>query len=171
MGEKEKLTNIQGVYALLKRILELSKSFTKLYIHCVWSTKNRSQILNNNVREKLFAHIRDNCIKKDITILEINGYTDHVHLLIDLNPTMPVAEAVNLIKGESSHWINENKLFPGHFSWQKRYSAFSVSHSVKGKVINYIRNQENHHRTMSYMDEIKKFYQEFGMEFKEEYLV
>lgn len=102
--------------------------------------------------------------------MEINGYTDHIHLLIDLNPSMPLAEAVNLIKGESSHWINENKLIPGHFNWQKRYSAFSVSKSVKGKVINYIRNQENHHRKLSYLDEVKKFYKEFGIEFREEYL-
>ncbi len=90
---------------------------------------------------------------------------DHVNLLIDLNPAMSLAETINLIKGESSHWLNENIIVHGHFKWQKRYSAFSVSYSVKGKVINYIRNQKTHHRKISYLDEIKKFYHEYGITF------
>ena len=110
----------------------MRKSFTILYIHCVWSTKNREKILNAHVRNKIFQHIKENCLKKEITLLEINGCADHIHLLIDLNPAMSLSEAINLIKGESSHWINENNIIPGHFSWQKRYSAFSVSNSVKG---------------------------------------
>ena len=143
----------------------MRKSFTKLYIHCVWSTKNREKTLSEDVREKLFAHIRENCSSKNITLLELNGYWDHVHLLIDLNPAVSLAETINLIKGESSHWLNENSLVPGHFKWQKRYSAFSVGLSVKGKVINYIRNQEAHHRKSSYLEEIKKFYREYGIAF------
>ena len=145
----------------------MRKSFTKLYIHCVWSTKNREKTLSKDIREKLFAHIRENCSSKNITLLELNGYWDHIHLLIDLNPAVSLAETVNLIKGESSHWLNENNIVPGHFKWQKRYSAFSVSRSVKGRVINYIRNQETHHRTLSYLEEIKKFYREYGIAFDE----
>jgi len=145
----------------------MRRSFTKLYIHCIWSTKNREKNLTDDVREKLFAHIRENCSTKNITLLEINGYLDHVHLLIDLNPAMSLAETINLLKGESSHWVNENNLVPGHFKWQKRYSAFSVSNSVKGEVINYILNQERHHKKMSYLDEIKRFYQKYGIAFDE----
>ncbi len=143
----------------------MTKSFTKLYIHCVWSTKNRDNILKKSFRQKLFNHIRKNCADKKITLLAINGFTDHIHLLIDLHPTMPLAEAINLIKGESSHWINENKLIPGHFGWQKRYSAFSVSLSVLNKVTHYIQNQERHHEKLTYLEEIKKFYNEFGIAF------
>ena len=145
----------------------MKKSFTKLYVHCVWSTKNREKILTKPLRKKMFAHVKENCIKKEITLLEINGHSDHVHLLLDLHPTMSLAEVVNLVKGESSHWINENKLVLGHFNWQKRYSAFSVSPSVVEKVVNYIRNQEKHHQKLSYLEEIKKFYKEAGIEFEE----
>jgi len=145
----------------------MRKSLTKLYIHCIWSTKNRERILNTESRKKIFSHIEKNCLKKDINLLEINGYTDHVHILIDLNPAMSLADAINLIKGESSHWINENNIIPGGFKWQKRYSAFSVSNSIKVKVINYVRNQETHHKEISYLDEVKKFYKEFEIEFYE----
>ncbi len=145
----------------------MKKSFTKLYVHCVWSTKNREKILTKPLRKKLFAHIKENCVKKEITLLEINGHNDHVHFLLDLHPTMSLAEVVNLVKGESSHWINENKLALGHFNWQKRYSAFSVSPSVVEKVVNYIRNQEEHHQKLSYLEELKKFYKEAGIEFEE----
>jgi len=80
--------------------------------------------------------------------LAINGEADHIHRLIDLNPSISLARVVSLIKSESSHWIKENNLLPGHFNWQKRYSAFSVSNSVKGKVINHIENQEERHRKL-----------------------
>jgi putative transposase len=148
----------------------MRKSFTKLYIHCVWSTKKREKILNKDARGKIFAHIQRNCRKKDITLLAINGFIDHIHLLIDLNPAMSIAEAVNLIKGESSHWINENKIIHGDFRWQKRYSAFTVSYSVKQKVISYIRNQEAHHQGLRYLDELKKFYKDAEIKFDEKIL-
>lgn len=170
MGIIDKKLKISGRLRPYEKKIIMRKSFTKLYIHSVWSTKNREKILNTNVRNKIFEHIKENCLKKEITLLEINGYTDHVHIFIDLNPAMSLAEAINLIKGESSHWINENKIIPGKFSWQKRYSAFSVSNSIKSKVLNYIKNQENHHKKMSYLDEVKKFYKEFGIEFDNKFL-
>ena len=166
MGKEEKLTKNRA-FTPFQRKFRLRKSFTKLYIHCVWSTKSREKNLNSAARGKIFAHIRKNCKDKKIALLEVNGFTDHIHLLIDLSPSMSLSEAVNLIKGESSHWINENNIIKGDFKWQKRYSAFSVSNSVKNRVINYIRKQESHHERLSYLDELKKFYKNYGIKFDE----
>lgn len=148
----------------------MRKSYTKLYIHCVWSTKNRVNSLNRTARVKIIKHIIENCHKKEILLLAINGFTDHIHILIDLNPSKSLSEIINLLKGESSHWINENNILSNYFNWQKRYSAFSVSNSIKYKVVQYINNQESHHKQMSYLDEIKKFYKEYGIDFNEGYL-
>jgi len=85
-------------------------SFIKVYVHYVWSTKNREPLLSADIRFALFNHIRENARKKNIFIDFINGYIDHVHCLISLNDDLSIGKIAQLIKGESSHWINQNKL-------------------------------------------------------------
>ncbi len=142
----------------------MKKSYTKIYIHYVWSTKNHEKILKKEIREQIKAHIREYCRENDIFVIAIDGYLEHLHLLVDLPPTKSVAEAINLIKGESSHWINQNDLFPGKFAWQVRYSAFSVSASQKERVAEYIRNQEAHHRRKTFQEELEEFYKKYGLD-------
>lgn len=119
------------------------------------------------VRQKVKKHIREYCESNEIFVKEIDGYLDHLHLLIDLLPTKSPAEVINLIKGESSHWINENNIVHGKFFWQKRYSAFSVSASQKDKVADYIRSQEEHHKKLNFTDELRQFYEKYGLYFGE----
>jgi putative transposase len=107
----------------------MTKSYTKIYIHHIWATKDRRRILTKEVREKVVKHIREYAKVNNIFVEELGAYLDHLHLLIDLPPTKSPSEVINLIKGESSHWINENDIVRGKFFWQKRYSAFSVSAS------------------------------------------
>ena len=85
-------------------------SFIKVYVHYVWSTKNREPLLSADIRFDVFNHIRENARKKNIFIDFINGYIDHVHCLISLNDDLSIGKIAQLIKGESSHWINQNKL-------------------------------------------------------------
>ena len=144
----------------------MSKAFTKVYIHYVWATKKRQNVLTKKVIESLKTHIREYCQQKGIYVYEVNGFLNHLHLLIDLPATKSVAEVINLIKGESSHWINSTNLLPGKFAWQIRYSAFSVSASKKKVVANYIRNQESHHRKKSFIEELKLFYEQYGLDLK-----
>lgn len=121
--------------------------FVKVYIHFVWSTKNRYPFLNTKeLRSKVWDHIRDNAKKKGIFIDFINGYSDHCHCLVSLGIDQSIQKVMQLIKGESSFWINKNSLTTKKFEWQDEYFAVSVSESVLNRVREYIKNQEEHHR-------------------------
>jgi putative transposase len=82
-------------------------SFVKIWVHLVFATKNREPLLKNEFRYDLYKHIAENCLAKDIFLQAINGYTDHVHCLISLGKDQTVAKISQLIKGESSFWINQ----------------------------------------------------------------
>ena len=101
-------------------------SHIKVWLHFVWSTKNRKPLLTDDIRQKVFRHIRENAKEKDIYIDFINGYVDHVHCLISLGPDHTLKQIMQLIKGESSHWINKNGLCKEKFSWQDDYFVVSV---------------------------------------------
>jgi len=120
-------------------------SFVKIWVHLVFATKNRQPLLSKNFRFDLYNHIIKNCKEKDIFLQTINGYTDHIHCLISLGKDQNISKTTQLIKGESSLWINKNGFTDEKFSWQDDYFAVSVSESQVGAVINYIKNQEQHH--------------------------
>jgi len=131
-------------------------SYVRIWVHLVFSTKNRHPYLTKNIRYKVFDHIKANCKEKFIFLQAFNGYTEHVHCLISLGREQSIAKVAQLINGESSHWINKHKLID-HFMWQDDYYAISVSESNVAAVTNYIRNQEQHHSKKTFIDEIKKY--------------
>ena len=139
-------------------------AYVKIWIHAVWTTKNREKFLVKNVRQKLFEHIREDAGKKGIYIDFINGYEDHIHCLVSLTVRQNIADVINQVKGESSHWTNENKLTPVKFGWQKKYFAVSVSESAVDRVREYIKNQEKHHQKKTYQDEHDEFVEKYGFE-------
>jgi REP element-mobilizing transposase RayT len=132
--------------------------FVKVYLHCVWSTKNRIPYLDTiELRQKVWNHIRENAIQKGIYIDFINGYSDHCHCLISLGADQTIQKTMQLIKGESSFWINKNKLCLDKFEWQDEYFAVSVSESMIDKVRNYIKKQEEHHSKQTFQEEYDEF--------------
>jgi REP element-mobilizing transposase RayT len=145
-------------------------SYLKIYIHFVWSTKNREPFLNNiDSRQKVWQHIRENAKTKGIYIDFINGYEDHCHCLISLGINQSVYKVMQLIKGESSFWINKNKeLFPNlnrrKFEWQDEYFALSVSESVLDRVRNYIKNQEEHHKKKTFQNEYDEIIEKYNIQ-------
>jgi len=139
-------------------------SYTKIWVHCVWTTKNRELLLRKNTREKVFTHIKENAADKGIYIDIVNGYSDHIHCLISLKRKQNIADCLQLIKGESSFWINSNKLVNKKFKWQDDYFAVSVSQSQLNKLRDYISNQEKHHQKKSFDDEYKEFMNKYGFE-------
>jgi REP element-mobilizing transposase RayT len=140
-------------------------AFVKVYIHFVWSTKNRYPYLNTKeLREKVWNHIRENAKSKGIFIDFINGYADHCHCLISLGIDQSIQKIIQLIKGESSYWINKNKLTKEKFEWQDEYFAVSVSESMLEKVREYIKKQEEHHRKKTFQEEYEEFILKFGFE-------
>ena len=139
-------------------------SFIKVYVHYVWSTKNRFPFLTENIRFDVFSHIRKNAQKKNIFIDHINGYTDHLHCLISLNDDLSIGKIAQLIKGESSYWINQNKLTSEKFEWQDEYWAIGVGGDKIEIVRNYIANQEEHHKKITFQQEYDKFIERYGFD-------
>jgi len=137
-------------------------SFIKIWIHIVFSTKDREPLLQKDLRCKLLDHITQNCKDKGIFLKAINGYSDHIHCLISLGKDQNIGKIVQLIKGESSFWINQNNFVKDRFNWQDDYFAVSVSESKLQSVITYIDNQESHHAKKSFSDEVDEFMDKYG---------
>jgi len=139
--------------------------FVKVYIHFVFCTKNREPFLSSKeLRQKVWQHIRENAIKKSIYIDFINGHKEHCHCLISLGTEQTMSNVMQLIKGESSFWINQQKLCEGKFQWQDEYFAVSVSESMLDKVREYIKNQEEHHKDKTFQEEYDKFMTRYGFQ-------
>ena len=138
--------------------------YLKVWIHLVWATKSRKPLLSAPIRPLVFNHIRENASTKNIHLDFINGFTEHVHCLVSMNAKQSIAEITQLIKGESSFWINKNNLTATKFEWQDDYYAVSVSHSVVNRVREYIKNQENHHQTKTFDQEVDEFIRKYGFE-------
>lgn len=135
--------------------------YIKIWLHCVWNTKRRQPLLSKEIRQKIFNHIKDYSRGKKIFIDRINGSLEHVHCLISLGSEQNISKVINLLKGESSHWINSHKLIRGKFEWQDEYFAVSISESVVDKVRKYIDNQEEHHRKISFKEEYDEFIKKY----------
>ena len=117
---------------------------------------------------KASRFLNEYALKKDI-YLKINYFNaDHVHTLIDLPTSKSIEEVVQLFKGGSSHWINDNRLLRGRFAWGRGYGAFSVSHSHANRVAAYIAQQEEHHRKRTFDHEFKVFVSKYGLEWHED---
>jgi len=138
-------------------------SFVKVWIHAVWGTKNREPILQKTIRDKVIQHIVDNAKSKGIYIDCINGYAEHLHCLMLQNSELSIAKHMQLIKGESSFWINKQKIIKGHFEWADEYFAISVSDDKSlDAVREYIVGQEVHHKKVTFMEEYEKFIKRYG---------
>ena len=142
----------------------------KLWIHLVWATKYREPVMNKKIMFQIFNHIRENARNKGIYLYFVNGYSDHIHCLISLGTGQNIDNIVQLIKGESSHWINEQKLTDSKFRWQTGYFAASVCESHVKRVREYIKNQESHHRKKPFLDELETLLKECGLEMKKDFL-
>ena len=131
-------------------------SFVKIWVHLVFATKNREPLLPKEIRYDVHKHIMSNCKEKEIFLQAINGYTDHIHCLISLGKDQSISKVSQLIKGESSFWINKNKITKEKFMWQDDYFAVSVSESQVEQVVRYIKNQEAHHAKKSFKKQLHR---------------
>ena len=140
-------------------------SFINAYIHLVWATKNRAPLLDSaDKREIVWRHIRENARKKGIFVDEINGYSNHCHCLISLEADQKISDIAMLLKGESSHWINQQGLCSEKFGWQGEYYAAAVANDNVVQVRDYIRRQEEHHAIRTFEQECREMKISFGIE-------
>jgi REP element-mobilizing transposase RayT len=131
----------------------------------VFSTKYRTPLLNTlSLRKTVFQHIKKNAKEKDIWLDCVNGHQNHAHCLISLGRDQTISNVAQLIKGESSHWINQNKLTKEKFIWQDDFWAVGVSESHLQTVRKYIHNQEQHHSRQTFSGEIDLFMKKYGWE-------
>ena len=133
----------------------MAHSMLYFWAHVVWHTKDNVPFLIQPLRAQLIHHIIEYAARKGIIIDRLNGYDDHLHCLFRVRPHQAIGEIVGQIKGESSHWINYERLTPERFAWQNGYGGFSVSLSHVPYVRRYVERQEERHRTQSFDDEMK----------------
>jgi putative transposase len=143
-------------------------SYTNLLYHIVYGTKQRAPLITKTLGPRLHEYMGGIVRGLNAIPIEINGVADHVHLLVRLRPVISVSEFLSKLKANSSGWANRQTA--GRFAWQRRYGAFTVSQSQVARVRNYIRNQEKHHRKISFEEEFKALLRSHGIEFEEEYL-
>ena len=138
-------------------------SWVRIWVHLVFSTKDWTPFLNSKeLRDTVFSHISENAKEKEIWLDSVNGYSDHIHCLISLGREQTISKVAQLIKGESSFWINNNKLIPKKFEWQDDFWAVGVSESHVLKIQKYIATQEAHHQKKSFKEEIDEFMEKYG---------
>jgi putative transposase len=137
-------------------------SYIKIWIHAVWGTKKRESVLKPDILKQLCMHIRSNAEDKGIYIDRINGFDDHVHILMLLKSDNSISKQIQLLKGESAFWLNRTGLLKTKLEWADKYFAASVSNDKIDNVRTYIDNQQEHHKKQIFAEEYKHFIESLG---------
>ena len=145
----------------------MSHTYCTNLIHCVFSTKNRANLITEEIREHLFAYIFGIAKNLHFEILALGGIANHIHILTAIPPKLALSNAIRDVKANSSRWMSENT--PG-FSWQEGFGAFSVSPSQVEGVKRYIRNQAEHHKKRNFEEEFLLLLKKSGVEYDPKYV-
>jgi REP element-mobilizing transposase RayT len=145
-------------------------TFTKLYVHCIFSPKGRNSLLSGSIRDKVHKYIYCILIEKKCYPVAINGMKDHIHLLIGFPPTISISDLVRDIKRSSSLFINESRKSYLKFNWQEGFGAFTVGYRNLDTVYQYINNQIDHHTKMNFKDEYASLLNNEGIDFNQDFL-
>ena len=148
----------------------MSTTYTKLLYHFVFSTKMRLPLITAAIQDELYRYIGGIVVGEGAALYEIGGMPDHVHLLVQLKPTVSLSDFLRQLKSNSSKWLNERTQTPYKFAWQEGYSAFTVSESQVSRVRAYIQDQAEHHRASDFQSELRELLSRHGIEFDEQFL-
>jgi len=149
----------------------MANSFTSLNIHFVFSTKNRENLIDDKMKSRLYAYLGGIAEQNKMIPLAIGGTKNHLHLLISMPAVISPSKGIQLLKTNSSRWINEEFPIKPGFSWQVGYSGFSVSPRHIHNVKNYINRQEEHHRIRTFEEEYIIFLKDSGIEYDEKFVL
>lgn len=141
----------------------MKHSHTKIWIHLIWATKKREKVLFKESGKIIYEYLQTKATENKISFERLNIQPAHVHGLIDLPTDICLSDFIGKVKGSSSHWINQQKLFNKHFSWQRGFGAYSVSASQIERVKSYIQNQSEHHRIKSFDEEYDEWKKQYGI--------
>lgn len=145
-------------------------TYTQLYVQLVFAPKYRERLLIKEIRSEVFSYISGIITNRKHKSIIINGMSDHIHILLGLNPNDKISDLVACLKRESSTFINQKNWFREKYHWQDGYGAFSYGRSQLDKVYNYIMNQETHHKKRTFRKEYLELLKKFEIEFDEKYL-
>jgi len=148
----------------------MAGTFSQIYIQYVFAVKGRQNFINKRFEEEVYKYISGIVTGKGQKSLGVKGMPDHVHILVGLKPVMRISDLIRDIKNNSTNFINEKGWLKQKFSWQDGYGAFSYSQSNFGKVIDYIKNQKQHHAKRTFRQEYLSFLKKFDIPFEEKYL-
>lgn len=149
----------------------MPQSLSQVYVHIVFSTKNRYPFLaDTDIRNEMHSYLGGTCNNLDCSVILVGGVSDHVHILSKLSRNISTAKLLGEIKRSSSKWIKTKNRILTKFGWQNGYGVFSICRSEIEKVKNYILNQEEHHKKISFQDEYRKFMKDYEIEYDERYV-
>ncbi len=148
----------------------MANTYTQIHIHAVFAVQNRACMIKNHWQDDLYKYISGIVKNNNHKLLIINGMQDHIHMLFGMRPTQSLSDLMQDVKGYSSKWINKKGFVQGEFSWQFGYGAFSYAKSDLPNVIEYIKNQQQHHKKKSFTEEYMSLLQEFGIDYDEKYI-
>lgn len=148
----------------------MAQSLSKLYIHLIFHIKTSSVLIKDVHKKELYAYMGAIIKDNDSIPILINGTNDHIHILCVLSKNISMAKLVEEIKRHSSRWIKTVDNYYSKFAWQGGYAGFSVSQSIHDKTKKYISQQEEHHKKVSFKEELLAFLNEYGVDYNEEYL-
>src|SRR5205809_377551 len=148
----------------------MANTFSQIYLHIVFSTKNRIDMINPDIEARVWAYLGGIARKHKMTALQIGGIDNHAHALIGAPPTIAPFQIAKYLKGDSSHWIHQEFSDLSGFAWQDGYGAFSVSRSLVPTVTEYIRRQREHHKKQSFEDEFIELLRLHEIDYDEKYL-
>jgi putative transposase len=146
-------------------------TYTQILYQIVFSTRNRKKSLSKESRDELFMYIHGILKNKNCHVYRINGVTDHIHIVTHIHPTISLASLIKDIKLATTEYIEFEFLFPGFDGWQDGYGAFTYAISAKDNLIEYVKNQEAHHKLKTYREEYIALLKEHGIEYDEKYLL
>jgi putative transposase len=148
----------------------MPQSLSKVYVHITFSTKNRQNLIDDNIKNSLFEYLGGICKGLDCNPLQIGGYHDHIHVICMLSRKIAQMTLMEELKKQSSKWIKTKGQAYYNFYWQSGYGIFSVNPAETDVVVNYIMNQDEHHKKISFQDEYRAFLKKYKVEYDERYL-
>lgn len=148
----------------------MPNTYTKIYLHIVFSVKGRENLIHKSWQDELHKYICGIVNSKEQKVYAIGGVADHIHVLISIKPNISVSDLVKNIKSNSARWVNDRNLIPNKFRWQEGFGAFSYAESQLSNVIAYINNQEKHHQKKTFKEEYLEILHKFNVQYDDQYL-
>lgn len=153
------------------KISTMANTYTQIHIQTVFAVQNRQSLIQKIWKDELYKYITGIIQNHNHKVLQINGVSDHIHILFGMRPTQSISDLLKQVKHDSSEWINTRGFVNRKFSWQSGYGAFSYSKPDVPKVIKYIQNQEEHHKSETFTDEYLNLLKEFEIDYDERYIL